>query len=282
MGLDAFVPCNCPEKGRLSNPPAPFTLDDIYRDEEGYICSRMLDAKRSELGYEGYLAQYGDLDDAFREWTDHQACEHEYGEYLSEWVGNWAGAREFQSVVEELGGGSRYPALSVFIPNGNGGTYPVELADQALYELDDMLDRAKTLKFNALVCGGSDEPVWTCADCGVYPMMMGPFVEMGMEGDHVYFIQNGRKLVTRRFRQEPVGPADDHGAQPMDVTLSETGERVRLFDSIGTSGLPKVARDFWVEAREAPFMHEGRYYTAERIRSLLVASTEMGLPICWC
>ena len=43
----------------------------------------------------------------------------------------------------------------------------------------------------------------------------------------------------------------------MDVTLSETGERIRVFDSIGPRGAPKVAREFWVEQQEVPFMYEG-------------------------
>ena len=48
------------------------------------------------------------------------------------------------------------------------------------------------------------------------------------------------------------------------MVSSETGERIRVFNSIGPLGAPKVARGFWVEQREAPFMHEGHYYTAER------------------
>ena len=55
-----------------------------------------------------------------------------------------------------------------------------------------------------------------------------------------------------------------------------------MFDSIGPQGAPKAAREFWVEQQEAPFMYEGRYYTAERIRSLLVASVETGNSIYWC
>ena len=55
-----------------------------------------------------------------------------------------------------------------------------------------------------------------------------------------------------------------------------------MFDSIGPQGVPRVAREFWVERQEAPFMYEGQYYTAERIRSLLVASVETGNSIYWC
>ena len=144
------------------------------------------------------------------------------------------------------------------------------------------MEHAKELMFNVLVCADSDEPIWACADCGRYPMMMGPYIEMGMDGGDVYFVYEGRRLTSRRFRQDPVGQPDFDGAQPMDVTLSETGEHVRVFDSIGPRDAPAVSREFWVERREAPFMYEGHYYTAERIRSLLVASTEMGTPICWC
>lgn len=59
MGLDAFVPCNCFEEGRISRPPEPFRMDDLYRDEEGYICSRRLDRYCEELGYSRYIELYG-------------------------------------------------------------------------------------------------------------------------------------------------------------------------------------------------------------------------------
>ena len=81
MGLDAFVPCNCFEEGRISRPPEPFRMDDLYRDEEGYICSRRLDRYCEELGYSRYIELYGKLDDAFHSWTLH-ACEHEDGESI--------------------------------------------------------------------------------------------------------------------------------------------------------------------------------------------------------
>ena len=32
-----------------------------------------------------------------------------------------------------------------------------------------------------------------------------------------------------------------------------------MLDSIGSQGAPKVAREFWVEQRKAPFMYEGHY-----------------------
>lgn len=55
-----------------------------------------------------------------------------------------------------------------------------------------------------------------------------------------------------------------------------------MFDSIGPRGVSKVAHESWVEQQEAPFIYEGHYYAAERIRSLLVASVETGNSIYWC
>ena len=48
----------------------------------------------------------------------------------------------------------------------------------------------------------------------------------------------------------------------VSIVPSETGERIRVFDSIGPQGAPKVAREFWVEQQEAPFMYEGLLVTS--------------------
>lgn len=113
-------------------------------------------------------------------------------------------------------------------------------------------------------------------------MTMSPCYQIWMVGDSIHFIVGGREYVSRRFRQEPVGPVYENGDQPMTVFLSETGESFRITNFIGPYDAPKVSREFWVEPREAPFMYEGHYYAAERIRSLLVASVETGNPIYWC
>lgn len=281
MGLDAFVPCNCFEKGRLPKPPDPLEADDLFRDEDGCISSHKLVKEYKRLGYQEYRARYGDIENLLNNWAE-RSCEHEDGEYFSESVSNWSGVARFESVVEELGGSERYPILSNLIPEGNGGSFPASQAPEAIREIDDLIAAASKLVFNVLACEDSDDPVWTCADCATSLMMMGPSVEVGMSGDAVYFIVDGRTYTSKRFRQEPAGPADASGSQPMDVTLSETGERIRVFDSIGPRGASKVVREFWVEQREAPFMYEGHYYAAERIRSLLVASAETGNSIYWC
>lgn len=41
MGLDAFVRCRCFEEGKLK--PGPMPLEDLYIDDEEFICSKLLD-----------------------------------------------------------------------------------------------------------------------------------------------------------------------------------------------------------------------------------------------
>ena len=281
MGLDAFVPCNCFEKGKLPKPPDPFSAEDLFRDEDGFISSRKLAEECERLGYQEFNARFGALSRLLEEWAEH-ACEHEDGEYLDERVSNWAGVAQFEDIVEELGGRERYPILSNLLPEANGGFFPANQALGAIREIDDLIEAAGRLVTNVLVCEDSDEPIWSCADCATSLMMCGSSIKVGMAAGVVYFIVDGRRFTSKRFRQEPAGCMDDHGLQPMDVFLSETGDCIRVFDSIGPYGASKVARDFWVERRMAPFMHKGHYYTAERIRSLLVASVETGNSIYWC
>ena len=281
MGLDAFVACNCLRDGKLSNPLEPFTMDDVYRDAEGLLSSRMLDCFLVQLGFEEYMRCYGALDRRFSDWLD-KPCEHEGREYLSECVSNWSGIGQFRSIVASLGGEVAYPILSHLLPGGDGGSFPAELAAEAIEEIDELVEFAKHLVFNSLVCEGFEEPIWSCADRFTGPFMMAPYLEVGMDGDRVYFATEDRRVTSRRFRQEPIGPAECNGSQEMEITVCETGERLRIFDSIGPSGEPKTVREFWIELREAPFMYEGRYLTAERIGSLLAASLETGNPVQWC
>lgn len=107
MGLDASVRRRCFEEGKLK--PGPLPLDDLYIYEEGYLCSKTLDAAEEELGFNEFMNRYRDLYYRFEEWVDHEACEHEFGDYCTEWVSNWAGVAGFESRVEETGGETEFP-----------------------------------------------------------------------------------------------------------------------------------------------------------------------------
>ena len=84
------------------------------------------------------------------------------------------------------------------------------------------------------------------------------------------------------FRQRPFGWPGTDGDQHMSITCLDTGAETVTFDSLGPEGRPKVERTFRVTSKKAPFLYEGKYWTAERLRKLLVASIETGNPIQWC
>ncbi len=132
MGLDATVRCRCFEEGKLK--PGPIPLEDLYIDKDGYLASRTLDAAREKYDYRRFDARYGALSDEFCEWLQ-DCCEHEGGDYFTEWVDNWAGVAHFCALVESAGGEAEFPLLSSFIPDGNGGAYPAEKARDTLDEL---------------------------------------------------------------------------------------------------------------------------------------------------
>lgn len=280
MGLDATVRCRCFEEGKLRHGPVP--LDEMCVNEEGYLSSRRLDAARRRLTYRQFDARYGDFQREFEDWAE-SCCEHVGGDYCSEWVSNWAGCAEFESLVEDAGGEAEFPLLSKLLPEANGGTYPAELAAATLKELDRFVEKVSDVDEWVLCEAESDTEIWTSTEKGSFPRMMGPYDEVRMTGGKVCFLHAGRLPVeTTHFKQVPLGKPSEDGCQRMEIICLDTGATTEAFDSIGPEGAPKIDREFYVTSQKAPFLYEGKYGTAERIRNLLVASLETGNPIRWC
>ena len=127
MGLDAFVRCNC-FKARITSEP-PFPWEDLMMDEEGGVC--LIEAHNAwneriqgHIAYDEHRARFGENDDVLWAWQ-RECCSHEDMEYCSEWVGNWAGVRRFEGIVDSIGK-EFFPVLSTMIPNGNGGFFLYE------------------------------------------------------------------------------------------------------------------------------------------------------------
>lgn len=137
MGLDASVRCRCFEEGKLE--PGTVPVEDLYIDSDGYLASRKLDEAHEAYDDRRFEARFYELDRAFDMWLE-QCCEHEDGEYCTERVGNWASCGEFRYLVRKAGGERLFPLLSHLLPDGNGGTYPVEKAEATLEELDRFLE----------------------------------------------------------------------------------------------------------------------------------------------
>ncbi|MDO4291087.1 MAG: hypothetical protein Q4C41_07675 [Eggerthellaceae bacterium] len=280
MGLDATVRCRCFEEGKLS--PGPIPYDDLYIDEDGYLSSRRLDAAYAKYGFKQFRAKFGDLQDAFDNWLN-RCCEHEDGDYCLEWVSNWAGVARFCNLVEEAGGEREFPLLSRLIPEGNGGTYPAAKAKETLDELERFIEAAHSVKEWVLQDVETETEIWTCAPNSSFAWMHSPFDRAGMDGDKAFFEHAGNNVVkTSHFKQVPAGPVSQNGNRPMRIICLDTGAETSVFNSIGPKGSPQVEREFLVVSKEAPFLYEGKYPTAERIKRLLQASIEIGNPIRWC
>lgn len=280
MGLDATVRCNCYEQGELKPGPVPY--EDLYIDADGYLSSKMLDAERERLDRRRFDARYGDLERSFNDWT-YNCCDHEDGDYCLEWVSNWAGCAQFASLLEEAGGAEEFPLLSTLLPDGNGGTYPTEKAEATLEELDRFIAKISAVDEWVLIDAESEEDVWNSTDSGAFTWMVGPCSRVSMVGSKVVFEHNGYPTVeTSHFKQIPIEKTDSSCNQRMRIVCLETGVETEAFDSIGPEGSPKTERELLVTSKKAPFLFEGKYWTAERIRNLLEASIETGNPIRWC
>ncbi|WP_251197449.1 hypothetical protein [Anaerotardibacter muris] len=280
MGLDATVRCDCFEKGLMR--PCPVDIADIYVDGDGYLASRTLDEASRALDFRRFLARYERLEEEIDEWA-RNGCSHESGELCSERVGNIAACAHFKSLVKEVGGEEEFPYLSKLLPYSNGGIYPVEKALKTLEELNRFIDVVSNVNEWVLCDMETEEEVWSCTTHASFVWMLSYDSRIGMAGDRVFFAQAGKPVVeTTHFKQIPIGHPDNQGCQPMRIVCLDTGAETYSFDSIGPDGSKKIEREFYVASKKAPFLFEGKYWMAERIKNLLIASIQSGNPIRWC
>lgn len=125
MSYSAYVICNCYKDGKTTEPPhkefLKFDEDGLYLD---------IPSERWEKDDEKVYQMCADFD----EWK-RTACEHEEMELADEYLSNISGMGAFRHIVSELGGKSKFPILTEYLPTANGGILPSEYAQQALDEL---------------------------------------------------------------------------------------------------------------------------------------------------
>lgn len=125
MSYSAYVICNCYKDGKTTEPPhkefLKFDEDGLYLD---------IPSERWEKDEEKVYQMCADFD----EWK-RTACEHEEMELADEYLSNISGMGAFRHIVSELGGKSKFPILTEYLPTVNGGILPSEYAQQALGEL---------------------------------------------------------------------------------------------------------------------------------------------------
>lgn len=132
-------------------------------------------------------------------------------------------------------------------------------------------------------CEHGDEEVWVSAQCGSFPLSIAPYEEVWMVGGKICFYRAGCDPVeTTHFKQIMPEAPDGKGCWRTKVICFDTGAVTETAYAFGSKANPGVEREFYVTSKKAPFLYEGKYWTAERIRRLLVASIETGNPIRWC
>jgi len=119
MGLDATVMCRCFQDGKTT--ALPFPRQWLEVDQEGYLNLKSQHDSDSNWGKQYHWQQ--------------SCCEHEGMKVASERIANWAGYRQFQSALGEVGW-HLFPVLQEQLPNANGGLTPSEASAKALAELD--------------------------------------------------------------------------------------------------------------------------------------------------
>lgn len=163
----------------------------------------------------------------------------------------------------------------------NGGMCPIELAEPTLVKLDRFIARVSDVDEWVLCVDGTEDEVWSSTDDGSFAYIYSLNQRIGMRGSKVFFDGPDSYIQTTHFLLEPLGEPDVHGRRSMRIVCLDQDAQTTACESIGPQGAPKVAREFYVTSKKAPFLYEGKYWTAERIRNLLVASLETRNPIRW-
>ncbi len=281
MGLDASVRCRCFEEGKLR--PGPVPIEDLYIDDEGYLSSRKLDDAYARFSLRQVWARYYELENAFREWSDHP-CEHEDGEICSERVGNWSGCAVFEDYCEEIGE-ERVPILAHILPSGNGGTFPAEMAEAALKELDFFdawLDEKMCANpTGTLIDASTGEEVWSPED-GTMTILTSRIAKADIDDGEFRVVDNDHHkgevlFASPRFLHEYIDdPLWKGDKKRYRLTCLESGASIECWEGFDFCSNDETS--FTIGSRKAWCWT----YANVALRNLLNASLETGNPIRWC
>lgn len=281
MGLDASVRCRCFEEHKLRPGPVPY--EDLYIDGEGYLSSRTIDDAYSRFTQRQVKARYWELEEAFRVWSDHP-CEHEFGEICTERVGNWSGVAMFDHWCSVIGE-DRLPILSHILPDGNGGTFPAEMAEAALAELDVFdveLDRLMEANpTTTLIDVSTGKEAWSPEDGRMDIFASGMDKADMAEGEF--------RVVDDWFRKGEVLFASTHFTHEYinDPTWKGKHRRYVLTDLVSGKSIECSEGFEFCSAERTEFVIGSRKawcwtFANAALRNLLNASLETGNPIRWC
>lgn len=284
MGLDASVMCNC-FRDRKTTPP-PFPRDWLEIDREGY-----LNLKQEHDSDENWANHY--------EW-EQSCCEHEGMALANERISNWAGYRQFQAALGEVGW-QHFPVLEDELPSSNGGLTSSAASARALLELDLFMSCGEVGSVAVLVNTASSE--------GLYEHIAaygGIFIRSGRDGIDVglsefEFFAVNRESGEDLFRARRVRQYNRGGTK-----ISES-DKVIVWEDLETgityeSGIPIAGKQIpWDDGRwenedgRCRFDYPYEFHVEQRprvvadfdrivraLRIVFEASVQSGNPVRWC
>lgn len=274
MGLDAYVPCNCYREGKTKTPPP--TQEELCIDEDGFLRPvRYRDIPYDEIkDDEEFRKIYDELDDW--KWN---ACEHKYGNYIDERVGNWSTARYFTWVVRQFPEGS-FPLLIDLIPAANGGSVPVNDAPEILRELAELRKRLPEIKGFFLMDGMKDQVLYDGSDYldGNFAWIDKQILGFDENGLYVLDGETEEQLFKAKEVMETVETDADGKKRTLWTDVSDSENKIVVNHEPISELEDGVVGYLKVEIRP---MSADDVYAIEPLERLFKASIETGNPVFW-
>lgn len=274
MGLDAYVPCNCYREGKTKTPPP--TQEELCIDEDGFLRPvRYRDIPYDEIkDDEEFRKIYDELDDW--KWN---ACDHKYGNYIDERVGNWSTARYFTWVVRQFPEGS-FPLLIDLIPAANGGSVPVKDAPEILRELAELRKRLPEIKGFFLMDGMKDQVLYDGSDYldGNFAWIDKQILGFDENGLYVLDGETEEQLFKAKEVMETVETDADGKKRTLWTDVSDSENKIVVNHEPISELEDGVVGYLKVEIRP---MSADDVYAIEPLERLFKASIETGNPVFW-
>ncbi len=273
MGYNAFVLCNCYKEGKTSNPPYK---EFVKTSDEGLY----LDLENL---YQKDKNEYFKRNDAFDKWMEN-ACPHEDMKIVDERLANISGMSAFWSILEKLGGESKFPVLFNNLPTSNCGSLSINYSQTFLQELL-VLEQEKKKEEKLFLSVKETREVKQSVNINKRKVFIWQGYEQlyGIDKEGFFISKKGfdnksTKVVFRSkdFRQVYLG--NDQYQFVDNFTKKKF---------IGTSKIhsdgkvkPKKVFSFIVEKKGVTIKQEYAYIIAP-LKKLMSASIETGNPVMW-
>lgn len=266
MGHDAFIRCNCYEKGRTK----PFKYAQYIVNNPDYLdLSIPAELKGTPKEHE--------IEKEFSIWKEN-CCEHEDGEYYSVRISNNVGMGRFRSRIYDLNGERDFPTLVKYLPIYNDGFLPFKENDNFKREL---LKLKSYGKFYSLELYYKDEEGYLniCENTrngSVETFFFHPKVHMGLN-EHNFWISNKDEIVFQSCDFTVTKKDDGYIFKDKNSKkqfISEAFFKEDLFEKMNEIVFTIEEKDIDIE--------EAHGYIIDTLLTLIEKSNEIGMAICWC